>query len=230
MSLGPVWPYVYTVYVIIHIYVCVCLSIRLTSWQLILTSTNLNDFLIWTNFHMLFSWLKSVCVCVCLMVLLFCSSWSLWQKLHLPLQHLWVLYNDIVSSNMLKYIFWYYKRADNDLIERITLPWEHTEKIASWLSQTTVCRVHCWRNGTMVCHNHENRRFESYLKYISCWASCITVLLRRMHSIATIWKRNIRHSLYMFVILVLDVISHIMHCSQMPFTHFSSCQIVIGCQ
>lgn len=32
-----------------------------------------------------------------------------------------VLYNDIVSSNMLKYIFWYYKRADNDLIERITL-------------------------------------------------------------------------------------------------------------
>lgn len=139
-----------------------------------------------------------VCVCVCLMVLLFCSSWSLWQKLHLPLQHLWVLYNDIVSSNMLKYIFWYYKRADNDLIERITLPWEHTEKIASWLSQTTVCRVHCWRNGTMVCHNHANRRFESYLKYISCWASCITVLLRLMHSIATIWKRNIRHSLYMF--------------------------------
>lgn len=93
---------------------------------------------------------KCVCVRVCLMVLLFCSSWSLWQKLHLPLQHLWVLYNDIVSSNMLKYIFWYYKRADNDLIERITLPWEHTEKIASWLSQTTVCRVHCWRNGTMV--------------------------------------------------------------------------------
>lgn len=226
MSLGPVWPYVYTVYVIVHIYVCVCLSIMLTSWQLILTSTNLNDFLIWTNFHMLFSWLKSVCVCVSngLIVLQFLESLTEIT----PAAH--VGFIQWHSSNMLKYIFWYYKRADNDLIERITLPWEHTEKIASWLSQTTVCRVHCWRNGTMVCHNHANRRFESYLKYISCWASCITVLLRLMHSIATIWKRNIRHSLYMFVILVLDVISHIMHCSQMPFTHFSSCQIVIGCQ